>query len=167
MIDLYYESSKIRRIIDDNVGNDSLLFVDSFPINACKQASLLCCYHLQKLGFDKPLKCIFGISKKRVDDVGHWWIETEGKIIDLTADQFNTIDDSELSYKIKVRRPYKPVYCCSISEAPHHKVFQEHGEFIYDFDELADEFIDILVRTYEYLLSLPEGVESPLTCVVE
>jgi len=71
--------------------------------------------------------------------------------------QFNIIDDKALSYKIKTKRPYKSVYCCSISEAPHHEVFQEHGGFIYDFDKLADEFIDTLVNTYEYLLSVSES----------
>jgi len=62
MIDLYFESSKIRKMIDDQINDDSPLLVDSFPINACKQASLLFCYHLEKLEFDKLLKCVFGIS---------------------------------------------------------------------------------------------------------
>lgn len=163
MVNLRDESLKVRHMIEEKITEDLPLFIDSFPINACKQASLLFCYHLERLGFNKPLKCVFGISKKRIDDVGHWWIETEGKIIDLTADQFNIIEDRDLSYKIKAKRPYNSVYCCPINKAPHYKVFNLYEAFKYDLNELATDFIDDLVRTYELLLSCKSVVTPSLT----
>lgn len=165
MINLRYESLKIRQMIEEKRSDDLPLFANTFPINACKQASLLYCHHLHKLGFDKPIKCVFGISKKRIDEVGHWWVETEGQIIDLTADQFNIIDSRDLSYKIKAKRPYSSVYCCPINKAPHHKVFTliTHEAFTYDINELATDFIDDLIGTYEHLLSCKSVATLPLS----
>ncbi|MGJ8694191.1 MAG: hypothetical protein ACSHW0_17115 [Thalassotalea sp.] len=151
MLNLYNEAVKLRQQIELVKTENLPLFSSSFPINACKHSSLLFCYHLGLKGVDYPLSVIFGISSTRHDEIGHWWIEVGDLIIDLTADQFNLIDDDELSYKIRANRDYSKVYCCSKNEAPHYRVFLPVAKesFIWDLSEIADDYIDDLEVFYQ------------------
>ncbi len=150
MFSLYDEAVRLRQQIESIVSDDLPLFTSSFPINACKHASQLFCYHMGLKGYSEPLKVVFGVSNKRRGDVGHWWVETGGILIDLTADQFNQIDDEELSYKIRVNRKYRAVYCCPVSEAPHYKVFSPipRQAFIWDLSEISEDYIESLEGFY-------------------
>ena len=96
---------------------------------------------------------MWGFSKKRNDEIGHWWVETENFIIDLTADQFNLIDDDDLSYKIRIYRDYLKVYCCPKHEAPHYKVFSPivKEAFIWDLSEIAEDYVDSLQVFYQHI----------------
>lgn len=66
---------------------------------ACKHASMSFRYHLTRKGYTKSMSLVMGISKKHGGEVPHWWVESDDILIDITADQFNLIDDSGLSYK--------------------------------------------------------------------
>lgn len=144
------EAFLIRREIELISYNDSFFFNPDFPVNACKHASQLYCYHMERKGYIKPMNLVFGVSKMRVGEVGHWWVESEGVLIDLTADQFNVIDDNELSYKIKRKRQYLPVYCCLIENAPHTKVFDlvPKERWAWNLDEISETYIEDLELLY-------------------
>ncbi|MEZ9524854.1 hypothetical protein [Enterovibrio norvegicus] len=151
MLNLSEEAQKVRNAIELIAGDHSHFFSDGFPINACKHASQIFCYHLGIMGFEEPLSVVFGVSKKRGGEVGHWWVESEDFLIDLTADQFNIIDDRDLSYKIREKRDYLSVYCCLVSKAPHYNVFStiDKQKFTWDLSEISDEYIEHLELDYE------------------
>jgi len=60
----------------------------SFPKQACDVASLLLAYYLRDRGFqdiERVLGCL--------DSESHVWLEVDGWIVDITADQFPGVDD--------------------------------------------------------------------------
>ncbi len=140
----------IRRKIELIANDDSFLFNPDFPINACKHASQLYCYHMELTGYTAPLDLVFGESNMRNNRIGHWWVESEGILIDITADQFNLIEDNALSYKIKTNRPYLPVYCCYLEHAPHLKVFKPvlKERSTWNIAEISETYIEDLERLY-------------------
>ncbi|MEZ8899766.1 hypothetical protein [Vibrio alginolyticus] len=154
MINLYEEAVWVRRKIESVVGKGWFYFGSDFPINACKHASMLFCYHLIQKGYSKPIFLVFGVSKKRGGEVGHWWVESDGTLVDITADQFNIIEDSELSYKIKSNRLYLPVYCVPTVNAPHHKVFEPVPKELWAWNEgdVCEIYLDELSTCYSRLL---------------
>lgn len=83
----------------------------------------------------------------------HWWIESNGILVDITADQFNLIEDSALSYKIKSHRPYHRVYCLPKEEAPHHKVFKLVPKELWVWNEksIGEIKLDVLRVIYRRL----------------
>ena len=137
---LYNEASKLRKLIDVSLKLEKNLplFGLTFPINYCKQASILFAYHLQQIGFLGEIECVLGFSNTRDNQIGHWWVKIGNVMVDLTADQFNGIEDCELSYKIKKGRPFKSVYCCTIGESPHNKIFNmfPSDSFFFDCNDL-------------------------------
>jgi len=155
MISVATESEKIRELLESNNLTNLPIISAEFPRNTCKMVSILFCYHLYKIGYKNSLKCVFGRSKKRIGEVGHWWVELPDFLVDLTADQFNEINDSELSYKIKCHRPYDSVYCCVKDEAPHYKVFQiiKNEAFEFNIYELGEDYLEELEDTYNVLLT--------------
>ncbi|HGF4931443.1 TPA: hypothetical protein ACF5BV_004193 [Vibrio parahaemolyticus] len=154
MINLHKEATWVRRKIESVAGKDRFYLGANFPINACKHASMLFCYHLTKIGYSKPIFLVFGVSKKRCGEVGHWWVESESTLVDITADQFNFIEDSELSYKIKSNRLYLPVYCVPIVNAPHHKIFELVPKELWAWNEVdvSETYLDELSIFYSRLL---------------
>lgn len=150
MRDLLEEVTFIRQKIESITAVNRCFFSSDFPINACKHASMLLCYHLFRNGYNKALFLVFGVSKMRDGEVGHWWIESEDNLIDITADQFNLIEDSALSYKIKKNRQYLPIYCCPVTQAPHRKIFTLiHKERRpWNEDDLCDIYLDELDTLY-------------------
>ncbi|MCG9738826.1 hypothetical protein L1D32_11705 [Shewanella insulae] len=153
MLDLKLEALKVRKGIEQIAHDKSHFFSNNFPINACKHASIFLCYHLETCGLDVPIDVVFGVSNKRDRKVGHWWIEVGGYLIDLTADQFNIIEENELSYKIRAGRSFLPVYCCPITKAPHHRIFScvDQQSFTWNIDEIDEVYIEFLVLDYERL----------------
>ena len=124
-------------------------FNSEFPIDACKHASMLLCYHLNRKGYKSPC-LVFGVSKKRSGTVGHWWVEVDNLLIDITADQFNFIDDRLLSYKIKTGRQFKSVYCCPIAQVPHYKIFSlvSKERWVWDENDVDEDYLEDLEYVY-------------------
>ncbi|MFN8742869.1 MAG: hypothetical protein ACK5YR_23310 [Pirellula sp.] len=60
---------------------------DRFPIGCCGDASDLMAHHLCQLGYDPP-QYVLGDSGSQ----SHAWLETNGFIVDITADQFDDND---------------------------------------------------------------------------
>lgn len=151
---LWEEIALIREKIESIAAEDMCFFSSNFPINACKHASMLLCYHLFKKDYNKPLFLVFGVSKTRNGEVGHWWIESEDLLIDITADQFNLIEDCVLSYKIKENRQYLPIYCCPVTQAPHRKVFTlvPKERWAWNEDDVSAIYLDELDNLYRSLM---------------
>ncbi|MGR5465227.1 hypothetical protein ACPV5G_20015 [Photobacterium damselae] len=154
MINIHDEAKWVRHKIESN-SNKSLYhpFGCDFPLDACKHASMLFCYHLTRKGYTKPMFLVMGISKKRGGEVSHWWVESDDILIDITADQFNLIDDSELSYKVKKNKFYLPVYCMPVIKAPHYKVFQPVPEerWMWKEVDIDESYLDKLSIFYKHL----------------
>lgn len=153
MIKLLEEVTFIRQKIQSIAAVNRCFFCCDFPINACKHASMLLCYHLFKKNYNKALFLVFGVSKMRDGEVGHWWVESDGHLIDITADQFNLIEDCALSYKIKKNRQYLPIYCCPANQAPHSKIFTlvPKERWAWNEDDVCDIYLDeldILYRSF-------------------
>ncbi len=153
MINFHEEAAWLRSKIESVAGKNLFYFDSGFPLDACKHASMLFCYHLSQKGYIKPIYLVFGVSKKRGSKVGHWWVEIDGILVDITADQFNLVEESALSYKIVTNRPYLPVYCVPFTIAPHHKVFEIEPESLWAWneDDVDELYLDELRNFYNRL----------------
>ncbi len=160
---LYKLASEFRGLIEVCVDAEEEfpLLWDDFPINACKPISMLFAYHLQKLGLDTSIECVLGFSSRRTDNIGHWWVQVNGVLIDLTADQFNVIQDGDLSYKLKMHRPYESVYCCDVSKSPHRLVFKidQRNSFVFNCDDLHSDYFFDFERAYNLLMECRDQCE--------
>jgi hypothetical protein len=61
----------------------------SFPKNSCQGASLLLGMMLQE---NKPLSDVMYVKGEDYNGCCHYWLEVDGLIFDITADQFEGID---------------------------------------------------------------------------
>ena len=70
-------------------GNIDLPFFHRFPKNSCESASYFLGAFLAQRFPDKEFLVVHGY--KHSSDESHYWVEVEGKVIDITADQFSNI----------------------------------------------------------------------------
>ncbi|MCF3193422.1 hypothetical protein [Pseudomonas bubulae] len=132
-----------------------LLVTEDFPIMNCKLSSLLFAYHaLQKW----PSIVIHGVSGRAINHDGdntisHYWLEYKEVAIDLTADQYNLIEEKQLNREILINRPFKPVSTGRIDNMQNYKLFNISCRDTYTFGlpELAEDFIHDLHASYEAL----------------
>jgi len=85
-----YEFSKIvREIFLENKENIDLPFFYSFPKNSCESASYFLAALLAQKFSGKEFFVVHGY--KHSSDEHHYWVEVDGRVIDITADQFSNI----------------------------------------------------------------------------
>ena len=127
-------SARANRQMNDSIGNDdsSLLtvavsFRDAllacpkhefsdflrrrlrvFPKQCCDVASLLLAYRLRALGFQNIERCFGYLGVE-----SHVWLQVDGWIVDITADQFPDVDD--------------PVVVARIEDSPWHAKIRLQG----------------------------------------
>ncbi len=149
----YYFREKIK--------NSSIRHVfhtdESFPINHCDYTSYIFTYHLLEIYPELSIDIVYG---RAIDDfienhLNHTWIEIEGFLFDLTADQFNKINDNKLTEDIILQRPFRAVYAGKIEGQPHYKLFEEYQRYltITGFPEEDEDYIDILRDQYHKIKS--------------
>lgn len=135
-----------------------LLVTEDFPIMNCKLSSLLFAYHaLQKW----PSIVIYGVSGRAAnhdgdDTISHYWLEYQDIAIDLTSDQYNFIEETQLNREILISRPFKPVSTGRIDSMQNYKLFNiaYRDTYILGLPELAEDFIHDLHASYEALSDL-------------
>jgi len=149
------EAKKFRILLESNKNKDVPLLLDSFPIMSCKLTSLLFCYHILYKWKSETIYgvCGFAKNKNREETISHYWLEINDIVVDLTADQYNLIDDNELNKKILQSRPFKSIYIGKVGTTPQYKIFRIHNkdEYVYGLPTLSEDFIDNLKMSYKKL----------------
>ena len=152
------EAEKFRLKLELAKKEKILLVTEDFPVMNCKLSSLLFVYHaLQKW----PSIVIYGVSGRAAnhdgdDTISHYWLEYQETAIDLTADQYNLIEEKQLNRQILISRPFKPVSTGRIDSMQNYKLFKisYRDTYILGLPELAEDFIRDLHASYEALSDL-------------
>lgn len=158
IIEVVAEAEKFRLKLDLAKKANILLVTEDFPVINCKLSSLLFTYHaLQKW----PSIVIYGVSGNAANHDGdnticHYWLEYQELAIDLTADQYNIIEEKKLNREILRGRPFKPVSTGRVDSMQNYKLsnISHRDTYISGFPELAEDFLDDLHTSYEALVDL-------------
>lgn len=134
------------------------LVMENFPVMNCKLSSLPFVYHVLHKW---PSIVIYGVSGRAEnhegdDAISHYWLEYQEVAIDLTADQYNIIEETQLNREILRSRPFKPVTTGCIDSMQNYKLFKisYRDTYILGLPELAEDFIYDLNASYEALINL-------------
>lgn len=152
------EAEKFRVLLEFGKKADILLVTEDFPVMNCKLSSLLFAYHvLQKW----PSLVIHGVSGRAKnhdgdDAISHYWLEFREIAIDLTADQYNIIEDSQLNNEILKHRPFKPVITGNIKGMQNYDLFSvaDRDTYVIGMPSVGDDFFYDLQASYEALIDL-------------
>lgn len=127
---------------------------------SCKLSSMLLTYHFLKKWPNLELKGVSAATGKN-EDITHYWLEVDDIVIDITGDQYNMIDDSELNKKIIKNRPFPSVHVEHISQSYLYNLFRikEKETLILGFPNISTDFIEEMEIGYNQLLS-PKTSES-------
>ncbi len=146
MVSAACRADRANQVMDNSRGNDNLFavavnFRDAliacpkqefseflrcrlkiFPKQCCDVASLLLAYRLRDLGFQNIERC-FGY----LDGESHVWLQVNGWIIDITANQFPSVGD--------------PVIVARIDHSPWHaKIRLQEREPAYSLPAVRGEY---------------------------
>lgn len=155
-VDVIVVEAKKFRLMLESCRKESILFVPpDFPLMSCKLASLMFVYHIMKKW---PSVVMYGVSGSArnhdgIDTVSHYWLEYKDTAIDLTADQYNVIENKQLNRQIIESRPFKSVSTGRIGSMQNYKLFGVFSRDAYTFGlpELAEDFLENLQAGYESL----------------
>lgn len=150
--EIIIEAKKFRKALDlYRAEYPSVL--PGFPTGYCKWASLLLtCSLLNKW----PQVIVYGVSGKTKnhdgeDTISHYWIEIERTSIDITADQYNSIDSRHLNIKILNCRPFPSFQAGEPGTTLSYKIFNvfNREKYTYGLSELAEDTLEFLHETNE------------------
>lgn len=149
------EARKIRRALDLCDKKSTPLITIDFPIMNCKLSSLIFAYHALKKWPSITVHGVYGVASDNHGNntISHYWIEIHGVSVDITADQYNSIEDKELNSEIINKRPFTPVSVGLIGNPPNYNMFKicDRDTYIYGFPELGENFLEELHDCYEIL----------------
>lgn len=76
----------LRAYLEENSNNIELPFIHKFPRDCCEVTTLIFALAISK----NKLSSTYVVAKgyDRANNAWHYWLESEGNIIDITADQF-------------------------------------------------------------------------------
>jgi hypothetical protein len=105
---------RLRVIFEENHKDLDIPFFYSFPKNCCEGASIYF-GHIAKIMYpDMDIKIIKGFRVFNEDDEGcHFWAEVDGKVYDLTSDQFvestepvinKKVDGKHIGFRVEERQ---------------------------------------------------------------
>lgn len=148
------EAINFRRLIEVCDKSNTCLVLTCFPIMSCKLTSMLLSYHFLALWPEIKIKGVSAATGKN-DRITHYWIEINDIVVDITGDQYNLINDHELSNKIIKGRPFPPVHVLHKNESYLYNIFttKETHSIAYGFPEIDGDFIDEMALGYEQLLN--------------
>jgi hypothetical protein len=160
--DIVAEAEKIRRALELCDKETTPLVTKDFPAMNCKLSSLILTYHVLKKW---PTMTVYGVSGVATDHYGndtisHYWLELQETSIDITADQYNIIEDKNLNTRIISSRPFNPVSTGRIGSLPNYSLFKIINRDIYisGLPELAEDFLEKLHDTYEILSDISRSM---------
>jgi hypothetical protein len=106
---LYDLAARFRSALEQCPGEGLSAYLEKrlarFPDQCCEIASLLLARFFRDQGFTQ-VACVQGVR----DGTSHEWLEVDGFVVDITADQFADVDD--------------PVIVSEVRELPWHSMFQ-------------------------------------------
>ncbi|TQQ47732.1 hypothetical protein [Vibrio cholerae] len=88
---MYEIAQRIREVFLENRAEIDLPFFHRFPVNSCESASYFLGALLAKFLSDKEVFVVHGY--KHSSDESHFWVEVDGKVIDITVDQFTEFSE--------------------------------------------------------------------------
>lgn len=137
------EAIRFRGLIERCDKENTSLVIDCFPVMSCKLSSMLLSYHFLTLYPELVIKGVSAATGKN-GEITHYWLEINDIVVDITGDQYNLIDDSELNNKIIQNRPFPAVYVAHKKESYLHKLFkiQEEDFFVHGFPTIRRDFIE-------------------------
>lgn len=149
------EAINFRGLIEKCDKDNTCLVNDSFPVMSCKLSSMLLSYHFFKLWPDLVIKGV-SAATGRSDHITHYWLEIDDVVIDITGDQYNIIDDNELSQKIINNRPFPTVHVSIKKNSYLHKIFKIREEefLVSGFPTISTDFIEKMEYGYNQLLNI-------------
>lgn len=119
---------------------------------------MLLAYHALRKWPSITIHGVGGIALDRYgsETISHYWIEYQDTAIDLTADQYNLIDDEFLNFEITTYRPFKPVSTGLVGRMHNYKLFKiaYRDTYVSGFPELAEDFLYELQSNYKILKDL-------------
>lgn len=129
----------------------STVVFDIFPLGNCHQISMFLAFHYRKLCAEVDIVVFYGESE---NSVSHVWLEIEGYAIDLTGDQYNSIDDDILNPLVIKYRPYPSVHVERISESYLYQVFWCNEKFTLKdyFSGIDKSFVSKMEHSYQLIL---------------
>jgi hypothetical protein len=79
-------AKKLRSYFEENRNYIKLPFIDKFPRGCCEVTTLALVLAISK----SKLRTAYLVGKgyDHTNDIHHFWLESDGSIIDITADQF-------------------------------------------------------------------------------
>lgn len=148
------EAVKFRQLIEICDKKNTDLVIECFPVRSCRLSSMLLSYHFLKLW---PELVITGVSAATGKDehITHYWLEINDIVIDITGDQYNTIDDKELNRMIINSRPFPAVHVAHKKASHLYKIFKTKEEEILTsgFPTIGEDFIDEMKCGYTQLVN--------------
>lgn len=123
---------------------NELTFISSeFPNMQCEWSSYLLAIHIFKCTNVEVIELICGYCEdwQGPEEISHYWLELDGMVLDITADQYNLIDNRFLDKSIIDGRPFLPLYCVEARVSPHKLLFteRERTRISRKFDLFTDE----------------------------
>jgi hypothetical protein len=85
-------SAKFRKAIKECKNSELPLSLSDFPVGSCSDASMLLGTYLKINGFG-DFNFVKGKRGKGDALETHYWLQQENMIVDITADQYDGIDD--------------------------------------------------------------------------
>lgn len=79
-------AKSLRKYLEDNFNDIELPFIHKFPRDCCEITTLLLALSISKYKTNNPYLIAKGYNQ--TNDSWHYWLESDNKIIDITADQF-------------------------------------------------------------------------------
>ncbi|WP_131183100.1 hypothetical protein [Stutzerimonas kirkiae] len=153
------EAEKIRHALESCDKGKNPLITEDFPVMNCKLSSLIFTYHILRKW---PAITIYGVSGVATDlhgndTISHYWLELQEMAIDITADQYNIIEDKNLNTRITSSRPFKPVSMGRIGSLPNYSLFEivSRDTYVSGLPGLAEDFLEKLHDTYQLLIDRP------------
>lgn len=141
------EAIELRSAMERCDKGSETILTSEFPIMNCKFASLLLAFHyLQK----QPLIEVVLVSGVTDNRVSHSWLEVDDLVIDITGDQYNIIDDTDLTIEIIKNRQFPNVHVEATEQSYLLTLFQrtERLPIKQDLSGLNHRFVSKMKRSY-------------------
>lgn len=124
---------RIREIIEMTPQNKRTGYMEAFPRGACGDCSLIMGTYLLKNGF-RNVEYVVGVDK---GEQSHAWLECDGVIVDITADQFGSGIEPIIVTKDKT---WHSRFLGQKRESCDYREYQDPTIYeLYDFSEIMAE----------------------------
>ena len=84
-------AKSVRHVFENNKDTIDLPFLYDFPINSCEAVSTYFAFLVMEEFPQASVKVVHGWNN---DDEHHYWVEIDGLVYDITADQFPEVSQA-------------------------------------------------------------------------